>query len=85
MNIHIVKWDSVQARAFVDIDSMTHVRDMSPQDMIAMVAWIDAHDLTPIPWLESYACVHNDGTDDGRQQEYILSEKQSALFLLRFK
>ena len=49
--------------------------------------WIEANDIVPLPEEETFHVIFkiDDYERDENEYEYILTEKQSALFLLRFK
>ena len=48
-------------------------------------AWVEGLKLPPLPIPETYHYEEHDPDREPKATEYILTEKQSALFLLRFK
>jgi len=90
MNIHIVKWTRVAIvgiRVFTHIDSLDSVLDHRNNDYNRqdVVDWVDGQELDRLPFEDTYAFKSGKNSAEEDAEEYILTEKQSALFLLRFK
>lgn len=81
--VHVIIWFASNgnslARSFTGFDSL----DLISSD-VGIVKWIADNNIPPLAHEDSYHYQNNDPLYDP-QTEYLLTEKQSALFLLRFK
>ena len=76
MNIHIIL-RSAYFSVWEDFYESSEIK--SKTDISELKQWIINNNLSQLPYNEMF-----DRTDDPLDMEYILTEKESALFLLRF-
>ena len=88
MNIHILTWEKTEntndyetIRVFRSFEAIEEI-NVNPTEALA---WLETIKKTPIPDSRSYYTNYPDKEATERPIEYLLTEKQSALFLLRFK
>jgi len=79
MNLHLVRGRNEEV--FFVYKSFTTYESYSPVSVADVGAWAETNDVDELPEETRF----KEGPDTGETTQFLLTEKQSALFLLRFK